>query len=103
MSDRVNHWQRPITAAEWTPKHADYVPSGYTRIDATVWIGLKDVVITGQPEESDDEETGHNCDAIGCGWDHVLYRIPLSDWKRGYPLREDVVDTKGIEPLTDRV
>lgn len=56
---------------------AKYAPKGYRRLDAEVWIGSNDVVVVGTPDESEDEETGHNCDAMGCGWDHVLYRIPL--------------------------
>jgi hypothetical protein len=59
-------------------KIPDGVPSGYERQMVQVWKGPKDIVIIGTPDESEDEETGHNCDAMGCGWDHVLWRITLT-------------------------
>ena len=37
-----------------------------------------EIVICGTPpnEESKDENDWHNCDAMGCGQEHVLYRFP---------------------------
>lgn len=37
-----------------------------------------EIVITGSPTQDDQlpEEKRHNCDAMGCGQEHVLYRFP---------------------------
>ena len=35
-----------------------------------------EVVILGVLDPDEDENTGHNCDANGCGQDHVLWRGP---------------------------
>lgn len=39
-----------------------------------VWAGNGEVVILGQPDGEDEEEDGHNCDAMGCGTAHVVAR-----------------------------
>jgi hypothetical protein len=57
-----------------------------TKIDPTVQIPVDAVIyrgrlyIIGRPPSDDDEETGHNCDAMGCGsaGPHVLARIELT-------------------------
>ena len=41
------------------------------------------LIIAGVPLDPDDvegwtEEDGHNCDQMGCGQDHVLYRVRLA-------------------------
>ncbi len=44
-----------------------------------VLLTATELVITGTPPDEDevaDEDYGHNCDAMGCGWEHVLMRIP---------------------------
>jgi hypothetical protein len=36
------------------------------------------IIVIGQPPSEyidEDESTHHNCDAMGCGWEHVLMRI----------------------------
>lgn len=48
------------------------VPAGWEKADA--FIRGDEVVILGSPEEGGD----HNCDANGCGQDHVLARGKLS-------------------------
>jgi hypothetical protein len=62
------------------------IPSGYVRIDlpADPPRGAREAwhkastgrtVITGEPGDGDDaapEYEAHNCDEMGCGWDHVL-------------------------------
>jgi len=55
------------------------VPEGYYPVVA--WSNGEEVVINGDPPrepEDYDEETGHNCDAMGCStlW-HVIHRAPL--------------------------
>ena len=44
------------------------------KLDVEVYRTATEIVILGIPEE--DDET-HNCDAMGCARDHVLYRFPL--------------------------
>lgn len=41
---------------------------------AYVYRTATQIVITGHPDEEDEQ---HNCDAMGCGYEHVLYRFPL--------------------------
>ena len=55
----------------------DFVPKGAMLVEA--YLTEREVIVMGFPPESDDEETGHNCDAMGCGstGGHVLYRLPL--------------------------
>lgn len=36
-----------------------------------------DVIVTGIPPQDEDEES-HSCDAMGCGWDHVIERHRIS-------------------------
>ena len=51
---------------------------GYLPIpDAEVWVHLesKDIIVFATPSEFDDEETGHNCDEMGCSsFDHIVLR-----------------------------
>lgn len=45
---------------------------------ASVYLEGGDIVVTGAPAKSDDEEKGHNCDAMGCAQEHVVLRVPRS-------------------------
>lgn len=31
----------------------------------------EEIIVMGTPDDSDD----HNCDAMGCGWQHVMWRF----------------------------
>jgi hypothetical protein len=53
----------------------DMIPKGAELVEA--YMTAREIIVMGQPPEDDDEETGHNCDAMGCGLSHVLYRMPL--------------------------
>lgn len=55
----------------------DLVPKGARLVEA--YLTEREVIIMGCPPENEDEETGHNCDAMGCGsiGGHVLHRIPF--------------------------
>ena len=54
----------------------DLIPKSAILVEA--YLTDREVIVMGRPPESDDEETGHNCDAMGCGTlSHVIYRIPL--------------------------
>ena len=55
----------------------DCIPKGARLVEA--YLTDREIIVMGWPPESDDEETGHNCDAMGCGsvGSHVSYRLPL--------------------------
>lgn len=62
----------------------DFVPKG--------WIHLKEVdcafisedgtkiLLTGYPSE-DENDHGHDCDYMGCGWSHVIVRAKVTHYK----------------------
>jgi hypothetical protein len=67
------------------PEH-DYTPEGYVKADGygdetqgfRAYVKGNDVVVCGVPADTDDEESAHNCDQMGCGsMDHVLFRFQL--------------------------
>lgn len=46
----------------------DDIPKGYWKLNATeVYTNGEALVILGIPSEIEDDETGHNCDEMGCG------------------------------------
>ncbi len=49
------------------------------QLNVTVYKTETHIIITGIPEEEDEtaEESRHNCDAMGCGQEHVLYRFKI--------------------------
>lgn len=51
--------------------HSEPVKVG-TAYEKGCWI-----VVCGEPNDTEDENSPdyHNCDAMGCGWEHVLYRF----------------------------
>lgn len=54
------------------------LPNGFTKIPSyEVFINGDDLIILGDPPENEDEEAGHNCDVMGCGWDHVIARCKV--------------------------
>jgi len=68
-----------------------YAPEGWKRIDiprhdygrakpheAFYSAEHQQIVVCGQPpaEETGDEPDAHNCDMMGCGWGHVIARLP---------------------------
>lgn len=67
--------------------HGLTTPPGFRRVlGVEVWLNGqvytdvetdgKEVVVLGDPpDESDSDEPLHNCDAMGCGWCHVILRI----------------------------
>lgn len=61
-----------------TCHHFDRTPEG-TRI---AYFHDGQFILNGDPEPSDDEETGHNCDAMGCSSvEHVIERVILAEVK----------------------
>jgi hypothetical protein len=51
------------------------VPDDAAKGSRAAWTNGKRVIVTGEPgngDENDPEYEAHNCDAMGCGWDHVL-------------------------------
>lgn len=52
------------------------IPRGARLVEA--WEHDGHLVVTGTPASDEDEETGHNCDAMGCSSiSHVVFRIPI--------------------------
>jgi hypothetical protein len=51
------------------------VPDGYRVLPATVYTDGTHIVVCAEPSRlfGDDEES-HNCDAMGCRWEHVVLR-----------------------------
>ncbi len=54
------------------------------QLNVTVYKTETHIIITGIPEEEDEtaEESRHNCDAMGCGQEHVLYRFKIVENRR---------------------
>ena len=51
------------------------IPEDFTELkidDLKIYSDGKKVVICGQPPDNDNEAEAHNCDDMGCGWEHVL-------------------------------
>ncbi len=66
-----------MTAAE-RKEHQLKVPDGFEKVaEGHVFIGKGEVVVTGIPPA--EPEDAHNCDEMGCGWDHVLYRVRVRE------------------------
>ena len=59
------------------------VPTGYGAIrGARVYFDehRRRLKITGNPmEEADTDAAVHNCDANGCGWEHVIATLDISE------------------------
>jgi hypothetical protein len=55
-------------------------PMPFGAIPIAAFICGNEIIICGDPPNEQDDPGGelHNCDANGCGQDHVLYRLPLS-------------------------
>lgn len=50
------------------------IPAGARLVEA--YETDREIIVMGEPPDSEDEETGHNCDALGCGsLGHVAYRL----------------------------
>ena len=62
------------------PRHIDCHAGGIL-IPANVYLVDDKLIITGDPRriwpDHDDTESPHNCDAMGCGWEHVLGRCEV--------------------------
>lgn len=67
------------------PPEADTgLPKGFRKVEASVYIDENGrFVITTEPSEvwpePYDDEHPHNCDAAGCGWEHVVARGRVED------------------------
>ena len=56
------------------------VPDGYAQIASNVYVSADRIVVTGTPSDVEDENDPayHNCDAMGCRWEHVIYTAALT-------------------------
>lgn len=50
----------------------DGIPKGWVKIEA--YSNGKEIVVLGEVDENDEE---HNCDEMGCRWDHVIHRFKI--------------------------
>ncbi len=59
-----------------------------------VWIADGQFIVLGLPlnEEDDNSPDAHNCDALGCGTDHVIYREVIPTAKEMGALYDQKVD-----------
>jgi len=55
-------------------------PKGYAAVAPNVYVSDTHVIVTGSPHPTEDENDPryHNCDAMGCGREHVVYRAALA-------------------------
>lgn len=67
-------------------KGIESVPPNFLRLDGygddaqglRAYTGPSELIVCGIPFQREGaEESGHNCDQMGCGWDHVLARFQL--------------------------
>ena len=59
----------------------DWAPIGFAKIEGAteVFIGNGEIVVVGDPPRYENEaDDPHNCDAMGCRWNHVLYRAKVA-------------------------
>lgn len=89
VAEAAGHASPAEVARRYTTVGVDYAdatrPAGYERIarfrGGEVWTGhgeskRDEVVVVALPHPGDDPEA-HNCDAMGCGTDHVIARVAL--------------------------
>jgi hypothetical protein len=66
---------RPMVCMQDNTNTRDGIPEGYERLDrvSAVFVNRKtgSLVIEGNPPDNEDE-TGHNCDLMGCRCCHVI-------------------------------
>lgn len=59
----------------WFKAQADQsMPAGFRVLRATVYTDGEHIVVTAHPHDVCDAEHWHNCDEMGCGWEHVVLR-----------------------------
>jgi hypothetical protein len=69
-------------AARWfRARERTGIPPGFRVVPATVYTDGKRLVVTAHPDHVRDGEDWHNCDAMGCGWEHVIGRVQLPNGK----------------------
>lgn len=72
----------------------DGTPKGWVKV--TAYTNGERIVVEGSPMDDDgDEENGHNCDQMGCGFAHVLAIADIPEWqrrqlRRGYSIAPEV-------------
>lgn len=79
------------------------IPDGYRldqiTADGRRWYRGRDkIVVTGTPPDDEHlpEEERHNCDAMGCNWEHVIQIIPIAE-EFGYVSPSKPQDEKDVE------
>lgn len=72
--------QRAAVAAMTPSAARPAYSAGFTEVAPGVHASATEIVVFGQPSDVEDENDPayHNCDAMGCGRDHVVYRAKLA-------------------------
>ena len=65
---------------------ADFgIPEGVKEIGKCIYLKEDgSFVVTGYVEQDDEN---HNCDEMGCGWEHVIFRGTVSEFCKKYNLQ----------------
>lgn len=73
--DRERFWR---SSARWfrrLPRTG--IPAGFRVVPATVYTDGERIVVTAHPDHIRDGGDWHNCDEMGCGWEHVVGTMKL--------------------------
>lgn len=65
----------------------ELLPDGFSEIKiegVCVYSNGKQLVITGEPPADDNEAEVHDCDAMGCNWEHVLMVFDIDESNKKY-------------------
>jgi len=68
-------------------RNNDFLPDGFKDLQiegVALYSDGKKLVICGEPPENDEEAEIHNCDAMGCNWEHVLMVFDIDDEQKKY-------------------
>lgn len=65
------------------------IPDGYRYVSATCYTDGDVLVVCADPAElwPDDDGTHHRCDAMGCGWEHVVAIVGLHTAASSEPVK----------------
>lgn len=76
---RVNRKEPPAVANRPWRGDSPALPQGFAPVAVSVYRRGRTLIITGNVDANKDPESQiHNCDALGCGWEHVLAMVQLT-------------------------
>jgi hypothetical protein len=79
----VQRWFQKKAGAWFASKKDPSMPDGFRVLRATVYTDGERLVVTANPDdlwpgyEDHDGEHPHNCDQMGCNWEHVVARTTI--------------------------